>query len=100
MHFLGVAILSKGGREYRVKARLAACGYIQMQGRDYTEVFAATLSASNFRIFCCLIAALDWETDQLDAVKAFTPSEVDTEIFVEVPKGFAIKGHVLRLNKA
>ena len=84
----------------RVKARLVACGYSQVQGIDYTEVFAATLSAGNFRIFCSLVAALDWETDQLDAVKAFTQSDVDAEIYVEMPEGFAVDGHVLKLNKA
>jgi len=84
----------------RVKARLVACGYSQVEGIDYTEVFAATLSAPNFRIFCCVISALDWNTDQLDAVKAFTQSEVDAEIYVEMPEGFAVEGHVLKLNKA
>ena len=84
----------------RVKARLVACGYSQTEGQDYTEVFAATLSAGNFRIFCAIIAALDWNTDQLDAVKAFTQSDVDAEIFVEMPEGFAVEGQVLKLNKA
>ena len=42
----------------------------------------------------------DWETDQLDAVKAFTQSEVDAEIYVEMLEGFAVEGNVLKLNKA
>ena len=84
----------------RVKARLVACGYSQIEGKDYTDVFAATLSATNFRIFCCLISHFNWETDQLDAVKAFTQSDVDAEIYVEMPEGFAVEGHVLKLNKA
>ena len=84
----------------RVKARLVACGYSQVEGKDYTDVFAATLSAANFRIFCSLIAAVDWETDQLDAVKAFTQSDVDAEIYVEMPEGFTVDGHVLKLKKA
>ena len=83
-----------------MKARLVASGYSQVEGVDYTEVFAATLSSTNFRIFCSLIAHLDWETDQLDAVKAFTQSDVDAEIYVEMPEGFAVDGHVLKLNKA
>lgn len=46
-----------------------------------------------------MIAALDWATDQLDAVKAFTQSDVDAEIYVEMPEGFAVEGHVLKLSK-
>ena len=46
----------------KVKARLVACGYSQIEGQDCTEVFAATLSAPNFRLFCSLVAALDWDT--------------------------------------
>lgn len=30
----------------------------------------------------------------------FTQSEVDAEIIVEMPEGFAVEGHVLKLNKA
>lgn len=84
----------------KVKARLVACGYSQVRGQDYTEVFAATLSAANFRVFCCLIGLWDWETDQLDAVKAFTQPGVDAEIYVEMPDGFKVKGYVLKLKKA
>jgi len=83
-----------------VKARLVACGYSQVEGQDYTEVFAATLRAASFRLFCCLVAAWDWETDQIDAVKAFTQSDVDTEIYVEMPEGFTVPGYVLKLRKA
>ena len=69
----------------KVKARLVACGYSQVEGQDYTEVFAATLRAANFRLFCCLVVTRDWETHQIDAVKAFTHSDVDAEIYVEMP---------------
>jgi len=33
-------------------------------------------------------------------VKAFTQSDVDAEIYVEMPEGFTVEGHVLKLNKA
>ena len=79
---------------------MVACGYSQVEGQDYTEVFAATLKAANFRLFCCLIATRDWETDQIDAVKASTQSDVDAEIYVEMPEGFTVSGYVLKLRKA
>ena len=51
-------------------------------------------------MFSCLIAARDWETDQIDAVKAFTQSDVDAEIYVEMSEGFTFPGYVLKLRKA
>lgn len=92
--------LNDDGTLAAVKARLVACGYSQVEGRDYTEVFAKTLSAFCFRIFCCIVADLDLETDQIDAIKAFTQSDVDADIYVAMPVGFSVKGHVLKLRKA
>jgi len=31
---------------------------------------------------------------------AFTQSDVDTEIYVEMPEGFSVPGYVLKLRKA
>ena len=56
----------------KVKARLVACGYSQIEGQDFTEVFAATLKAANFRLFCCHIAKWDGDTDQIDADSIYT----------------------------
>ena len=92
--------LNDDGSVARVKARLVACGYSQIEGQDYTEVFAATLRAVNFRPFCCIVAAWDWDTHQIDAVKAFTQSDVDADIYVEMPEGFSVPGYVLKLRKA
>ena len=89
-------LLNEDGSLTRVKARLVACAYSQVEGQDYTEVFAATLRAANFRLFCCLGATWDWDTDQIDAIKAFTQSDVDAEIYVEMPEGFSIPGYVLK----
>ena len=76
---------NEDGSLAKVKARLVACDYSQVEGRDYAEVFASTLKAANFRLFCCLIATWVWDTDQIDAVKAFTQSDIDEEIYVEMP---------------
>ena len=43
---------NQDGSIEQVKARLVACGYSQVAGQDCTKVFAVTLSASNFRLFC------------------------------------------------
>jgi len=48
------------------------------------------------------IAVDDLETDQIDAIKAFTQTQAnaDCKLFAEMPQGFAVAGLVLELNKA
>jgi len=92
--------VNEDGTLAKAKARLVACGYSNVEGQGYTEVFAAPLKAANFRLFCCLIAMWDWDTDQMDAVKAFIQSDVDTEMYVEMSEGFSVSAYVLKLRKA
>ena len=83
-----------------VKARFVGCGYGQIAGLEYKDIFSSTLTANSFRTLCDIIADEDLETDSIDARRAFTQSDVDCEIYVEMPIGFARKGHVLKLKKA
>ena len=55
---------------------------------------------SNARFLLSCIADEDLETDHIDAVKAFTQADIDCELYVEMPDGFTVKGHVLLLLKA
>ena len=92
--------LNADGSIKKVKARYVACGYSQIEGKEYFEVFARTLQHEEFRLFMLIITDEDMETDQIDAVKAFTQAEVDCDLFVEMPFGFQVPGNVLRLKKA
>ena len=84
----------------KVKARVVACGYGQREGIDYTEVFAATLASTSFRLLTANIATSDLETDTMDAYKAYTQADIDCILYIEMPAGFACPGWVLRLRKA
>lgn len=75
-----------------VKGRVVGCGYSQVQGKDYENVFAATLPGVSFRLLCCCIADEDLETDHIDAVKAFTQAGIDAEVYVDSPEGFTVDG--------
>lgn len=88
------------GSIQRVKARFVGCGYSQIEGTDYDQVFAATLPGISLRCLLCWINDEDLETDHIDAVKAFTQADVDRELYVEMPEGFALSGYVLLLLKA
>ena len=83
-----------------VKARFVACGYSQEPERDFDKTFASTLPGCCFRIWCSTVADEDLETDSIDAVKAFTQGDIDRELYVDMPIGFAIIGYCLLFLKA
>lgn len=62
--------INPDGSVASVKARLVACGYAQLEGREFTAVYARTLAAPSFRLFCSIVADEDLETDHVDAYKA------------------------------
>eukprot|EP00966_Prymnesium_polylepis_P066788 1550462-Prymnesium_polylepis.1 len=64
--------INDDGSVKSVKCRLVACGYSQREGIDYFEVYAKTPAGPNVRLFVATVADEDLETDQVDAVKAFT----------------------------
>jgi len=105
MHCLKVkwvidVFLSDDGSVLRVKARLVACGYTQVEGLDYDEVFAHTLPGVCFRLFSSILADEDLEDDQIDAVKAFTQAKLDRPLYAEMPEGFRYEGFVMLLLMA
>ena len=61
-------------------------------------------TSNAFCVLCAAITIDDLETNQIDAYKykAFTQAEIDCDcgLYVEMPKGFEVPGHVLKLKKA
>ena len=93
-------IYNADGSVKKVKCRFVGCGYSQIAGFEYDEVFAGTLRNPCFRNFCAMAAGEDLEMDEFDAIKAFTQACVDKLLYVEMPEGFAIPGYVLELLRA
>lgn len=92
--------LNDDGSIKRWKARFVGCGYSQVEGQDFDKTYAATLPGCCLRMWCSIVADEDLETDKIDGVKAFTQSDIDRELYCEMPLGFAIEGYVLQLLKA
>ena len=89
------------GEVVRFKARLVAKGYTQRYGIDYEETYAPVVRYTSVRILMALAAEKNLKIHQMDAVTAFLQGDVEEEIYLEQPKGFADGSErVCKLNRA
>jgi Reverse transcriptase (RNA-dependent DNA polymerase) len=91
------------GQVYKWKARLNLDGGKQTKGVDYWETYAPVATWSSIRMILNMAAMRGWETRQMDFVQAYPQAPVETELYMEIPKGFQVgpdkRKFVLRLNK-
>ena len=92
-----------GGNE-RYKARYVAKGFSQREGQDYYETFAPTAKMSSVRMLMQVSAELNLIVHQMDVKTAYLNAPIDTEIFMEQPKGYEQENKscklVCKLNKS
>ena len=70
------------------KARLTPKGFMQREGINVYETFAATGKYKSMRIGLSIAAACDYELDQMDVPVAFQQADLDEEVYMELPEGF------------
>jgi hypothetical protein len=91
------------GTVERYKARLVAKGFSQKPHLDYTETFAPVAKFASLRTVLALAAAEDMEVHTMDVSSAFLNGDLDEEIYMAQPEGFAAIGQehlVCRLKKS
>lgn len=81
-----------GVEKPRFKARLVAKGFLQVEGVDFTEVFAPVVKHVSIRIMLLMVANYDLELEQLDVKMAFLHGSLEEEIYMSQPEGFVEKG--------
>ena len=79
-----------GRRKYRIVVR----GYLLRAGIEFNETFAPVAYITTLRLLLALATKFNWEIKQGDVGTAFLCSDLDTEIYVTMPKA------VLAHNKA
>ena len=93
--------LNPDGSIERYKARLVIVGFRQRYGIDYSDVFAPVVRAATIRWFFSLVASADLECHSIDIKNAFILSDLDEEIYMTQPTGFADgSSDVCRLRKS
>ena len=70
------------------KARLTPKGFMQQEGVNVYETFAATGKYKSMRIGLSIAAACDYELDQMDVPVAFQQAGLEEEVFMELPDGY------------
>ena len=85
-------------KEY--KSRWVVKGYMQQEGVDFFDTFAATLFPSTFRTVFALAASRGWPIYQMDVTGAFLHSLLDSEIYTTPPEGFYPSGSVCKIKKS
>ncbi|THH26797.1 hypothetical protein EUX98_g7390 [Antrodiella citrinella] len=83
----------------RYKARLVAQGFAQRPGLEYDETFASTLKWATLRIILAIAAIEDMEIECIDFSTAYLNGEIDKDVYMKQPEGFADGDQVCKLGK-
>ncbi|KAJ1697014.1 hypothetical protein LUZ63_005526 [Rhynchospora breviuscula] len=86
----------------RYKARLVVMGNRQVEGIDFNETFALVAKMTTVRTLLGVAVAKGWELHQMDVHNAFLHGDLNEEVYIHLPSGFASShpGKVCRLKKS
>jgi hypothetical protein len=88
------------GSVLKLKARLCARGFEQIEGRDYFETFAPVVQWLTVRLILVMTIILGLENKQIDYTAAFVQAPIDTDVYMEIPRMFSAEGKVWKLRKS
>ncbi|KAH9794218.1 hypothetical protein KPL71_004820 [Citrus sinensis] len=73
----------------RYRARLVVKGYAQKEGIDFNEIFSPVVRLTTVRVVLAMCATFDLHLEQLYVKTAFLHGELEEEIYMLQPEGFA-----------
>eukprot|EP00253_Pinus_taeda_P021771 PITA_21771 len=80
------------GKVEKYKARLVGKGYSQMMRIDFGDILSLVAKVTSIRLLLSIFASFDFEVEQMDVKTSFLQGDLEQEIYMKQPKGFAVKG--------
>ena len=91
------------GKVEKYKARLVAKRYSQVPGIDFGDIFSPVAKVASIILFLSVSAAFDFDVEHMDVKTTFLHGDLEEEIYMKRPEGFAAKGKkelVCKLKKS
>src|ERR1700686_893045 len=91
------------GKVEKYKAWLVEKGYSQVPRIDFGDIFSPAAKVTSIRSILSVAAAFDFEVEQMDVKTSFLHGDLEEEIYMKQPEGFAVKGKkepVCKLKKS
>eukprot|EP00253_Pinus_taeda_P005315 PITA_05315 len=79
------------GKVEKYKAWLVAKGYSQVLGIDFGDIFSPVSKVNSIRLLLSTAVAFDFEVEQMDVKTTFLHEDLEEEIYMKQPEGFAVK---------
>ena len=74
-----------------------------MPGIDFGDIFSPVAKVTSIRLLLSVAGAFDFEVEQMDVKTTFLHGDLEEEIYMKQPEGFAVKGKkelVCKLKKS
>ena len=91
------------GKPDKLKARVVARGFQQIEGIDYNDIFSPVVRWSTIQIIFVLTAKYNWPLHHMDVITAFLNGTLEDDVIMEIPDGFPSANDpmkVCRIKKA
>eukprot|EP00253_Pinus_taeda_P029183 PITA_29183 len=80
------------GKVEKYKAWLVAKGYSQESGIDFSDIFSPVAKVASIILLLSISTTFDFEVEQMDVKTTFLHGDLEEEIYMKQPEGFAVKG--------
>eukprot|EP00253_Pinus_taeda_P029660 PITA_29660 len=79
------------GKVEKDKAQFVAKCYSQVSGIDFGDIFSHVTMVASIRLLLSVVAAFDYEVEQMDLKTSFLHVDLEAKIYMKQPEGFAVK---------